>query len=283
MTRRLIFTADDFGMSLEVNEAVEEAHRNGVLTCASLVVAGAAVDDAVARAKRLPGLGVGLHLTLYGAPAMHRGTASPIAPDGVNLGESPVATGAAIMLRPTVRAAARAEIAAQFEAYRRTGLALGHLDGHWHCHQHPAVLAMAIELGVPLGLRAVRIPYEPLALARAGGSGALTRLAHVATHWPLAATMRRQARRAGLAANDSFFGKNDAGFVTIEQLLALVETLPSGVTEVGLHPSTRNWSGPHAPPPHWRPERELSALTDPRLAKAIAARGIGLCRWADLA
>src|SRR5471030_1738174 len=65
----LIVTADDFGMSIPVNEAVEEAHRKGVLTCASLVVAGEAAADAVRRAKRMPGLGVGLHLALLDAPS----------------------------------------------------------------------------------------------------------------------------------------------------------------------------------------------------------------------
>jgi len=65
----LIVTADDFGMSIPVNEAVEEAHRRGILTCASLVVAGAAADDAIRRARRMPGLGVGLHLAMLDAPS----------------------------------------------------------------------------------------------------------------------------------------------------------------------------------------------------------------------
>ena len=60
-------------MSLEVNEAVEQAHREGILTCASLVVAGDAAADAIARAKRLPKLGVGLHLAIYGARAAAQG------------------------------------------------------------------------------------------------------------------------------------------------------------------------------------------------------------------
>ena len=280
---RLIFTADDFGMSLEVNEAVEQAHRDGVLTCASLVVAGAAAEDAIARARRLPTLGVGLHLALFGAPAAHL-AASSVAPDGANLGESPVATGIAVMLTPGGRAAARREIAAQFDAWRKSGLPLGHLDGHWHCHQHPAVLAMALELGKPLGLKAVRIPYEPYRFSRAvAGRGMAARLMHAVTHWPLAREMRRQVRKAGLAANDRFFGKNDAGAMGEDLLVRLVEHLPNGVTEVGLHPSVRPWSGPHAPPADWQPTGELAALTSPHLRAAIAARGIELCRWSDLA
>ena len=69
--RRVIVTADDFGLSPEVNEAVERAHREGVLTAASLMVGERAAPDAVAVARRNPGLAVGLHLTLTdGAPVL---------------------------------------------------------------------------------------------------------------------------------------------------------------------------------------------------------------------
>ena len=48
---RLIITADDFGPAEEVNSAVEEAHRSGILSAASLMVGGAAATDAVRRAR----------------------------------------------------------------------------------------------------------------------------------------------------------------------------------------------------------------------------------------
>jgi len=62
--KRLIVTADDFGVAREVNDAVEAAHRGGVLTAASLMVAAPAAADAIARARRLPSLRVGLHVVL---------------------------------------------------------------------------------------------------------------------------------------------------------------------------------------------------------------------------
>lgn len=280
--KRLIVTADDFGMSLEVNEAVEQAHREGILTCASLAVTGAAAEDAVRRAKRLPGLGVGLHLALYGAEAASPAP-SPLARDGRNLGEGSVRTGVAIMLSPATRAAARREIAAQFEAYRRTGLPLGHLDGHWHCHQHPAVLPIALELGGPLGLRAVRVPYEPYGLSHdaAGGAQWRARALHALSHWPLAKVMRQRIRAAGMVANDRFFGKTDAGHVDEALLLRLIAHLPPGLTELGLHPAIGNWTGEHTPPASWRPAAELAALTSPAVRAALEDAGVGLCRWRD--
>lgn len=286
MSKRLIVTADDFGMSLEVNEAVEEAHRNGILTCASLVVAGEAAEDAVRRARAMPGLGVGLHLALHGAMAQEpEGNESLVAANGRDLRETPARTGIGIAVSPRIRAAARREFAAQFEAYRKTGLPLGHLDGHWHCHQNPFVLAMVLEMGKPLGLKAVRIPFEPWNLSRrvAGEGLAPARLAHVLTHWPLALEMRRQVRKAGCVANDRFYGKNDGGAMTEALLLNLASNLPEGVTEVGLHPATKVWPHRHAPPPHWRPAPELAGLTSPAVRAEIVARGITLCRWSDLA
>src|SRR6202034_3911948 len=52
--QRVIFSADDFGLTESVNEAVELAHRKGALTSASLMVAGPAAADAVRRARALP-------------------------------------------------------------------------------------------------------------------------------------------------------------------------------------------------------------------------------------
>jgi predicted glycoside hydrolase/deacetylase ChbG (UPF0249 family) len=69
--KNLIVTADDFGAAIEVNEAVEQAHRDGVLTAASLMVSAPAAADAVTRAKTMPRLRVGLHLVLVdGRPTL---------------------------------------------------------------------------------------------------------------------------------------------------------------------------------------------------------------------
>ena len=64
MTRRLITTADDFGDTPQVNAAVLQAYREGVLRFASLMVLRPAAAEAARIAKDNPGLGVGLHLEL---------------------------------------------------------------------------------------------------------------------------------------------------------------------------------------------------------------------------
>ncbi len=164
---------------MEVNEAVEEAHRKGVLTCASLVVAGDAAEDAVRRARKMPKLGVGLHLALLDAPSAMPAEDIPdlIDADGGYLASRPAVTGARIALDPKVRAQARAEVRAQFERFANTGLDLDHVDGHWHFHQHPTLLGMVIDEMTGRGcVRAVRVPREPaLPSWRAAGRRGLAR------------------------------------------------------------------------------------------------------------
>jgi chitin disaccharide deacetylase len=79
MQRFLIVTADDFGLHEAVNEAIERASREGILTAASLMVGAPAADDAIRRARELPRLRVGLHLVLAdGRAVLSRG--SPMSP-----------------------------------------------------------------------------------------------------------------------------------------------------------------------------------------------------------
>ena len=63
-SKYLIVNADDFGRSHSINQAVIRAHRDGVLTTASLMVNGETFDEAVELARQHPKLGIGLHLTL---------------------------------------------------------------------------------------------------------------------------------------------------------------------------------------------------------------------------
>lgn len=64
MQKYLIVNADDFGQSHGVNRGIVRAHRNGVVTSASLMVHGAAAAAAAAKARENPWLGVGLHIDL---------------------------------------------------------------------------------------------------------------------------------------------------------------------------------------------------------------------------
>ena len=64
MKRRLIVTADDFGLTHGISEAIVLAYRRGIVTTTSLMVNGPAFESAVALARQQPDLNLGLHLNL---------------------------------------------------------------------------------------------------------------------------------------------------------------------------------------------------------------------------
>jgi len=275
LMKRLIVTADDFGLSVSVNEAVEDAHRNGILTCASLMVAGPAAADAVARARRLPGLGVGLHLVLVdGAPVLPAGALPALAAPGGRLTRDIVRTAFAIQFRPDARRQMESEVHAQFDAFRRTGLPLDHVNGHHHFHLHPRVADAIVAEAREFNLRAVRVPYEPpLASYGATGHRLGRRLLSAAVHGLPAAALRRKLRCAGLASNDFIFGLADSGAMTRARVLNFLTHLPPAVSELYFHPDTSSQAG----------MQELAALTDKDAAALARQPGIELITFAALA
>ena len=168
--QRVVFSADDFGLSESVNEAVERAYRDGALNAASLMVAGPAAADAVRRAQALPGLRVGLHLVVIEGQAVLPPAEIPDLVDASGWFPSDqVRLGVRYFFRPLVRRQLAAEIRAQFAAFAATGLTLDHANAHKHMHLHPTVGRLMLQIGAGFGLHSVRIPAEPPAvLARCG-------------------------------------------------------------------------------------------------------------------
>jgi hopanoid biosynthesis associated protein HpnK len=268
--KRLVVTADDFGLSLAVNEAVEQAHREGILTAASLMVSAPAAADAVARAKRLPALRVGLHLVLVEAWPTLPAADLPdlIGADGLirsDMGR----LGLDLALKPAARRQLAAEIAAQFEAYRATGLPLDHVNAHKHFHVHPLIAGAVLSIGRRYGMRALRVPRETRAVLRAAEAGAAPKPALDIAPW--AALLAVRARQAGLLIPDRTLGLAWSGAMTPARVAGLLAHLPDGLTELYTHPATGGGFPGEAPGYAYAAERE--ALIAPATLAAVSASG----------
>jgi hopanoid biosynthesis associated protein HpnK len=256
--RGLIVTADDFGAALAVNEAVEQAHVEGILTAASLMVSGPAVGDAVERAKRLPSLGVGLHIVLAdGEPILPRERIPAlVGPDG-RFHDSMLRTALAIAASGAAREQLAAEVEAQFAAFAATGLPLDHVNAHKHFHLHPMIASAILRIGPRFGMKAMRVPYER------GGTAPL--------RW-WAAQLRRRLRKAGLTVNDRFIGLGWTGAMDATRMRQAVSDPVDGLIEIYCHPATSDtWTG-HAP--GYRYRDELAALIDPAVTRTVAASAV---------
>lgn len=275
--KRLIVTADDFGAAVEVNDAVEAAHRRGILTAASLMVGGVAAADAVARAKRLPGLRVGLHLVLVeGVPVLSPAAIPDLVDDDGRFRTDMARAGAEIFFRPEVRRQVAAEIAAQFARFREFGLALDHVNAHKHFHLHPSIASLIIEIGRDFGMTAARVPREPGRILKSvepptrGPSPFLS---------PWTALLGARFSRAGVLTPRHVFGLAWSGAMTRERLAGLINHLPAGLSEIYLHPATSDNFADAAP--GYRYAEEFSALTDPAVLEATRRSDLQLGGFAD--
>ncbi|NHN89656.1 hopanoid biosynthesis-associated protein HpnK [Acetobacter conturbans] len=279
--RRAIISSDDFGMSVEANEAIEIAHRDGVLSTASLMVAGPAVEDAIERARRIPTLHVGLHLVVIEGPCVLPPSEIPllVSPDG-QFPSDQLRLGINYFFSPAVRRQLAAEIEAQFAAFARTGLTLDHANAHKHMHLHPTVGKMMIATGKRYGLRAVRVPLEPPEPLMAAGTYTDTLGAAALRRWTK--LLRWQIRSAGMVTNDWCFGIEWSGHMTADRVAALAAHLPDGVSEIYFHPATQKNALLQHLMPTYEHEAELAALCSPGFRIGLEDSRTTLIGWNDI-
>ncbi len=278
---RLIVNGDDLGCDLCVNAAVIRAHEGGILTSASLMVTGDAAEDAVARAREHPGLAVGLHLALSGARSVLGRQQVPHLLDAQGrLPRSPVRAGMACFFSPAARRELRRELAAQFDRFAQTGLALSHVDSHHLIHLHPTVLPLVVPLAEQYGASGIRLPRDDLRRTlRLDPREPAGKVALASVYALLCRLALQRLAQSPLALADRVYGLLESGRMHEAYVAGLVQHIPPTVrsAEVYLHPSTQTSDGPHGPNPG-----DLAALLSPRVRRAIEERGVELTTYRAL-
>ena len=270
--RRLIVNADDFGGSAAINQAVLRAHREGILTTASLMVNEPGVTEAVQMAKASPRLGVGLHLTLLmGHSALPPAKIPGLVNDRGEFSNNPVGVGMGYFFQRKLRGQLRAEIHAQFEKFRATGLALDHVNGHLHMHLHPVVFSILMEDAEALGIRHLRLTRDCLSRSRRMAKGRwFYRVSHALIYELLSNRARQPLQQRGIRHAQITFGLLQNALVDEAYVLKLLPELPEGDSELYSHPSLDEF------------KHEYEALISPRVKALVQERGIRLIRYQDL-
>jgi len=270
--RRLIVNADDFGLSHSVNEAVIHAHRDGILTSASLMVSEQGFDEAVRLAKENPTLGVGLHLTLlHGHSALPPEKIPGLVNSQQEFSNSPFTVGMKYFFRRDLREQLRAEIHAQFEKFHSTGLPLDHVNGHLHLHLHPAIFKILMEDSEKLGISHLRFTRDCLARSRKISSGHLFyKMSHAAIFEFLSCRAKKTLETKQIRHAQITFGLLQDSRVNEDYVLKLLPLLPDGDSELYSHPSLDKF------------KHEFDALVSPRVKELVQKLGIELIRYQDL-
>jgi predicted glycoside hydrolase/deacetylase ChbG (UPF0249 family) len=282
--RNLIVNADDLGWTAGVNRGVAEAHRNGIVTSASLLANGAAFAEAVELVGKTRGLGVGVHLNLSdGLPTAPPEAVPSLLNDSGELEGGPDG----LLLKIATRALSMREVETEWEAQiskiRDAAIEPTHLDGHKHVHMLPGLFEIALRLAKRHGIRAIRVSHEASNLRVALSTGAL-RASVVLKQGVqarglklLARDAREQADKAGVSTADYFCGIAQTGELTKEGVARLLRSLPEGTTELMCHPGYADEAlRKTATRLQGSREKEIEILTGTEIRNLVASQGIRL-------
>jgi predicted glycoside hydrolase/deacetylase ChbG (UPF0249 family) len=262
--------ADDLGWTAGVNRGIAEAHRNGIVTSASLLANGGAFAEAVDLAHAARGLGVGVHLNLNDGP--------PIAPREVLpslLNDAGEFEGGpdSLLLKIATRGLSMSEVEIEWDAQiskvRKAGIELTHLDGHKHVHMLPGLFEIALRLAKRHGIAAIRVSHEASSLRAALSTGKV--------HTAVVLKQGVQARGLKLLARDAREQAEQTGELTKEGVARLLRNLPEGTTELMCHPGYADAAlRKTATRLQASREKELEILTDTEIRNLVASQGIRL-------
>src|SRR5262245_218996 len=270
---RLVVNADDLGLHPRIDAGILRAHREGIVTSATVLATGGSAHQAIP-AARSQGLALGVHLCLTtrlppAAPAVE---VKSLAPDGrFRPGWFDVVT-AWISGRIRSQEVER-EFRAQIDRARELGAQPDHLDGHQHLHLLPGISRIVIAIA-----REQRLPIRwPIASPNESW------LSHpgAALKTGLIAALSLAAQRNG-ASGLPGLGPFEAGRLDEERLLAILQRLGDGDYEIGCHPGEE--VGTVAAEPSWRYgwDQELEALCSPKARAIVDARHIQLTSYAGI-
>lgn len=276
---QVIFNADDFGASTEINQAILIAHQKGVLTSASLMVNGEAKSEAVEIAQRTPTLAVGLHLVLvYGRASLEPGYIPHLVDREGRFSDDAVRAGIGYFFSKTARRELAWEIAAQFECFAATGLPLDHVNGHLHMHMHPAIFPMVVKQAMIHGAAGLRLPRDELLTSLAySRRGFLNKILWRVEFGLLNRWALGQLSDLPLAVAQRVYGLMESGRMSEDYVCQVLDHLKKKTTEFYFHPSLARQTQRLGPG-----RGDFEALTTGGVKQTIARRNLQLSNYAAL-
>jgi len=287
--RQLIVNADDFGWSERVNSAVLRAHREGILTTASLMVAETAWEQAVEIACATPSLGVGLHVaTTFDRPLLPAAQIPSLIGANGKFEANPLRAGLNYAFSKRAREQLRCEMEAQFERFSETGLAWDHVDGHQHFHMHPTVFSHLLVLCDHYGVNRLRVPRESLfAHVRSGAGLSPVAIGAVLLQLLCRRNMNHLRRKGTLGGKpifvcDQVYGDFQTGNMHTAYTLGLLDRLSGKICEIYYHPGS-DYARRLPPAEQTEAVRdvELAALLDARVKAKVEKLGLRLVTYAQ--
>ena len=282
--KRVVVTADDFGIAEEINRGIIHAHLRGIVTSASLLTNAPATSDAVALAKENPSLEIGIHLSLVEGLSLrgrHGTTTDDLRyfSDAICLHRHWRPFVLRYMTGRIKLAEVEEELRLQFETFLKYFPSIPFANATQHLHLLPGIQDLVLKLCQEYKVGVLRVPSVH------DGSGRFP--------FDLALKILGRKMRKTIATNkvtnpactDRFAGFHVSGRLTESDLMQIIENLGEGTTEIMTHPGynstflRRHLSWGYR---NFRWEQEVEALTSPMVRGIIRSHGIKLTSFSEL-
>ena len=162
MYDKVIFNADDFGISKGVNAAIYKAYHEGILNSASLMVNQKYAKEAIELHKNMPNLKLGLHINLTNEyPAAEKDKIPLLVDSNGKFKNGFLKLFLLSMFKPKeFKQQVKTETEAQILKALKMGVNPTHIDSHRHVHMIPSVFRVFRELMLQYNIKKTRVINE---------------------------------------------------------------------------------------------------------------------------
>lgn len=276
---KLIINADDFGLSQNVNDAIIESYRKGILRSASLMANGKSFEHAVSCIKSNTDLDIGIHLTLTEQkPILDSFKVASLVDEKGYLPEHAIEFSMKYILGKISHREIQKEISAQFEKILDNGIKISHIDSHQHLHLLPQILNWTNQMAKHYNIKFIRLPKENLSSYMLNIPNSPSRIVQMI----ILNYLCLRAKNQKINRSDYFAGYYLGGKLNKKNLITVINNLPSaGTCELMCHPGSNDLSRKRFFS-YYRKENELAALMDDEVKETLVKKNIQLISFSEL-
>ena len=280
MSKKLVITADDFGISNEANEAILKSFKDGSLTATCIMATGQAFEHAIQDIlPQCPEIGLGVHLNIIEGKTLQNPNKNSLLYNS----NSQYNNGFVQLLAKSTNKKFLNEVEADFRLQIEKVLdrtKVDHLNSHVHTHAIPNIFEITCKLAQEYGIKYIRtqneIPYfipniqkhldlrYPINLMKLGILNTFTQI------------NRQTLKEYSLATNDYFVGVSYTSYMdedAIKYGIAKVKDQNS-LTEVILHPTTDQNKKDNY--------NEFMSISNPKLKKHLESSDFELTNYREI-
>lgn len=233
--KKLVITADDFGLDEVIDRGIREACEKGAVTHVSLVANGSSTQDAIRFLRNHPEISVGIHLNLTdGMPLSDPKSLRPLLDAEDQFRASHVQAALIIMQQRDLISPVETEYRLQLESLLEHGLRLSQVNSHGHLHGIPELFQRVAGLCVDYKIPYLRTVREPLSWDGLSTSPRRWVKAVLLNNFFSRALSR--AKLEEIPKTHPCIGVFDSGCLRLNRLEKLLAGLREGLTEFLCHP-----------------------------------------------